>query len=200
DRIGRIEEIVGNIRKYEPREETKKIISPSQFFSSGDRNAFHGRGHIPILKGKAVHGLLEILPKVDPSHWHRISETYIDSAFSDLSVTDREEVREIVPSLLKNENFREFFQGNSRAEVSILGEVDGLKISGKIDRMIEFDDRVVLLDYKNTSRMFKGVDDLPEEYVKQLELYRKLVKKLNPSKTIECYILTTVHGDLFKVF
>jgi ATP-dependent exoDNAse (exonuclease V) beta subunit len=56
------------------------------------------------------------------------------------------------------------------------------------------------LDFKNTRRKFKSADELPREYIKQLELYRKLVEKLNPSKAIECYILLITQGDSIRVF
>ncbi|MDR1495290.1 MAG: PD-(D/E)XK nuclease family protein, partial [Rickettsiales bacterium] len=200
EKASRIEKILSSIEKYSPVLEPKKVISPSQFFSYHDRSDSPALGRTPILKGKAVHRLLEILPKIDPNHWNDISEAYVNSALSDLPSIARAEVKKVALGIMRDNNFQKFFSENSRAEVSILGEVDGLEVSGKIDRLTEFDNKIVILDYKNTPRKFNSADELPQEYVKQLELYRKLMEKLNPTKTIECYILMTVHGTMLRVF
>ena len=77
--------------------------------------------------------------------------------------------------------------------------MDGNIVSGRIDRMVELDDKILILDYKNTLKNYKNSHELPKEYLKQLELYKKLLEKINKDKLIQCYILITSYGNLIKL-
>ncbi|MDR1425541.1 MAG: UvrD-helicase domain-containing protein [Rickettsiales bacterium] len=200
DEIAEVEEIVGNIKKYSCGPEPEKIVSPSQFYNDRDPGADHDGENISLLRGEALHRLLEILPAIDPSRWDSVSEIYLNNTFPTLVPAIRGETIKTARNILTDENFRQFFRGNSMAEVPIAGDVDGLRVFGKIDRLVELDDRVILLDYKSSSRKFDGADELPRKYVKQLELYGRLLEKLNPTKLIECYILATTQSKLIRVF
>ncbi|HSQ98270.1 MAG TPA: PD-(D/E)XK nuclease family protein [Rickettsiales bacterium] len=69
-------------------------------------------------------------------------------------------------------------------------------ISGQIDRLTITEDKVFIIDYKNTNYLPKQV---PEKYKKQLELYKILLEKIYPDKVIECYILWTSFGKIEKI-
>ena len=109
------------------------------------------------------------------------------------------EISDLVFKILNNDNLKWFFSEKSNSEVNIVGEVDGNIVSGRIDRMVELDDKILILDYKNTLKNYKNSAELPKEYLKQLELYKKLLEKTNKNKLIECYILITSYGNLIKI-
>lgn len=191
--------ILQHIRKYDAVP-PKAIISPSQFFNYSDRDDILNAGEtMAIVRGNAVHKLLEILPKTPRKNWNEIVNLYMDNSFSQLRKNDRDELKKNVFALLDEEKFRLFFSENSHGEVEIAGEVDGFLVSGRIDRLVLQEDRVSILDYKNTARDYKTVADLPKEYVKQLELYGKLIKKLYPQKSLDASILLVSTGRLIRV-
>ncbi|MDR2077908.1 MAG: double-strand break repair helicase AddA [Rickettsiales bacterium] len=200
EETGRVNEILGNMKKYTPTKPMKKVIFPSKFFSYRDRDTISAENHRdPLLKGKIIHKLLEVLPKVDCRNWDEISDSIINNPSWNSSLAIREEAKKTAIGLLTNTSFKEFFRENSKAEVPIVGEVDGFTVSGKIDRLSEFDDKILILDYKNTIKYYKNPENLPIEYKKQLELYKKLLEQLKPEKAIECYILLTNYGELLRI-
>lgn len=93
---------------------------------------------------------------------------------------------------------------NSKSELEIVGKIEDngeeFMVSGKIDRLAEYEDKILILDYKNSSKHYERKEDLPKEYIKQLELYKKLMEKIYKNKEIECYILVTTWGELIKVW
>ena len=171
----------------------KNIIAPSQFYNHIDKDAAFAAASESILIGKAVHKLLEILPNVNNKN--KVADVYLNNMFA--AIKNKEFVKNQVLSLM--DKFSEFFSNKSRAEVPIIGEVDDFIVSGRIDRLIEYDDKVVVLDYKNTKKHYKTMNDLPQAYIKQLDLYKKLLEKIYINKKVICYILITSYGELIEI-
>lgn len=195
-----MEKILKNIKKYESNIITKKIISPSQFFNYSNRDDMYGNvDNIATLKGNAVHKLLEVLPKTQKDNWNEISKLYLENTFNELPEKEKNLVKENVFNILTNDKFSLFFSENSRGEVGIVGEVENFMVSGKIDRLVEIDNKILILDYKNTTKNYKNKYELPKEYIKQIELYEKLAKKLYINKSIESYILLTTFCELIRI-
>jgi ATP-dependent helicase/nuclease subunit A len=195
-----IEKILGNMKKYTQKEVSSQVIFPSEFFNHYDRDNPPGSANRAMLRGRLIHRLLAILPKVDSEHWDEIINYSINNLSRELLSSDREEIKKMALRILSNEKFQEFFSENSRAEVALIGEIDGSVVSGRVDRLVNLDDRVALLEYKSTKNRYSSSAAIPENYRRQLELYKKLIEKLNPTKTVECYILFTAQGELMRVF
>ena len=118
---------------------------------------------------------------------------------SDLSDNYRQNIAGEVLELLDNEELSFIFGENSRAEVPVMGEVEGKIISGQIDRLIVFDDRVVIVDFKTNRPAADERAEVPNQYVQQMEIYRKLLEKVYEGKRIETYILWTNTLKLMKI-
>ena len=95
--------------------------------------------------------------------------------------------------------YREIFSENSAAEVPIMGEVDGKIVSSKIDRLVITDDKVIVVDYKTNRPAASDIKDVPNVYIKQLSIYKKLLQKIYPNKEIETYLLWTNTCNMMKV-
>jgi ATP-dependent helicase/nuclease subunit A len=191
--------VLKNIVKYESKEAEKKVIAPSQFFNHLDRDNSYQNVNLAILKGNAVHKLLEVLPNSKPQDRENIADIYLNNLFSKLGDENKAFVKKQVFDIFRSDKFEIFFGNNSKSEVEIVGEVDGFMVFGKIDRLVECEDKIIVLDYKSTSHHYRGKKDLPIEYIKQLELYRKLLEKIYEGKIIECYILLTGYGELISI-
>ena len=217
--VGEVEENDDSIKYIEPyklEKETKKyvkeietlkhleinkskmeIYAPSQFFKHNDRDKAFDNVNEKMLLGTAIHKLLEVLPNVEASKRNGVADIYLNNLYNDLSEEHKAIAKEKVNAILNDKEYSKFFSDNSRAEVAIIGECDGMNIAGQIDRLIEFDDKIVILDYKNTVKDYKTSSDIPEPYIKQLSLYKKILQQ-QYKKPIECYILLTNYFRMVK--
>lgn len=198
------QQLLNDLLKYRVEEQAERVISPSQFYSHTDKDNLYTKLNDNIVRGNAVHKLLEILPDVKVKDREKLADICLAKSFSKLSLADRNEIKDIVIDILENEKFKKFFIENSKGEVEIVGKIleDGeeLMVSGKIDRMVETKDKILILDYKNTAKHYESCTELPKSYLKQLELYKKLVERIYKDKVVECYILITTWGELIRVF
>jgi ATP-dependent helicase/nuclease subunit A len=176
-----------------------EIFNPSQFFKHNDRDRMFSGTNINITMGLAAHKLLEILPAVEKEKRGQIGDIYLNNMFGELTPDERAKIKEQTAKILNSEEYSIFFGPNSRAEAAVVGEADGMSISGQIDRLVELEDRVIVLDYKNTRKNYGGWEELPKTYIKQLELYKKILRGHYGEKKIECYILLTGFFKLLSV-
>ena len=196
----KINKIIENIKIYTNTQEEIKIITPSQFYNHIDRDDRYDKVNLAILKGNAIHKLLEVLPDSKKEDGEKIADIYLNNYFTGFDNNDKQNIKHTVFNILNNEEFKFFFTENSKSEVAIVGNIDGFSVLGQIDRLVELEDKILILDYKNTSKNYKKIEDLPDAYIKQLQLYKKLVEKIYSNKAVECYILITGYGSLIKVF
>ena len=94
------------------------------------------------------------------------------------------------------EKFPEVFCENSVAEVPVIGRIEGELISGQIDRLAVTEKEVMIVDFK-TNRFVPTKP--PENYQKQLEAYRDLIKNIFPDKIVKSYLLWTENLSLVEV-
>jgi len=176
-----------------------KIINPSQLYSHTNNDITPTRIPLQIIKGQAVHKLLEILPNSEGQDREKIANYYLENSFNELNKTEKEKIKNNVLNILNNEPFKYFFTETSKAEVPIVGEIDGNIISGTIDRLVIEENKIIIIDYKNTEKLPKAENDIPINYREQLKLYKQIIEKIYPDKTIECYILWTSFCELTKI-
>ena len=82
------------------------------------------------------------------------------------------------------------------AEVPIIGTLEGVPFSGQIDRLIIQEKEVILVDFKTNRCVPQKV---PENYQKQLNAYRDLLKNIFPDKIMKSYLLWTENMTLMEV-
>jgi ATP-dependent helicase/nuclease subunit A len=87
----------------------------------------------------------------------------------------------------------------SRGEVALMGTIASRNgprsVSGQIDRLAVTEDEVIVLDYKTSLNAPATVEEISADYVTQLALYRQLVARLYPDKSIACYVVWTHAHD-----
>ena len=90
----------------------------------------------------------------------------------------------------------DLFGPNSIAEVPVIGKLDGQIISGQIDRLVVKEKEVIIIDFKTNRFVPKTV---PENYQKQLSVYKDLLKNIFPDKIVKSYLLWTENMTLVEV-
>jgi ATP-dependent helicase/nuclease subunit A len=156
-----------------------------------------------VARGLVIHKLLQMLPNIPERQRQTAACRYLDRAASRWPAAEKDAAWRQVRDILGDARFAPLFSPTSRAEVSVMGEVDvrGRKrtVSGKIDRLAVTDDAVLILDYKSNRPAPVTLADVPAAYVLQLALYGALLTPLYPGLRISAALLFTEAPRLIVV-
>jgi ATP-dependent helicase/nuclease subunit A len=153
-----------------------------------------------LARGEAVHRLLQSLPDIPRAARTEAARRHLER----IAVFDggqREGMINQVLALLDDDRFADLFEPGSRAEVPIVGRLarpgqPTLAVSGQVDRLVVTDAAVLIADYK-TNRPAPATP--PDAYVTQLALYRAVLARLYPDKTIRAALIWTDLPDLIEI-
>ena len=169
----------------------------SEFLARSDPRATTGRD-----RGRLVHRLLQSLPDIDPSRRREVGASFLD-AFADnkvWSAEDRAALLSEVLTVMTDPSFAHAFAAGSRAEVEIAGRVPTTggeaTVAGRIDRLAVTDDTVLVVDYKTNRPAPK---EAPLEYLRQLAIYRALLRRIYPGKEVTAALLWTDGPTLMPI-
>jgi ATP-dependent helicase/nuclease subunit A len=144
-------------------------------------------------RGILVHGLLAMLPALDPEMRRGAALRYL--AGKGASEEERTAITSEVLAVLEMREFAPLFIPESRAEVPLSVELPelgpGVRVSGQVDRLAVSSDAVLIADYKTNRPPPARVDDVAPFYLTQMALYRAALKRIYPQKRIECVLVWT---------
>jgi ATP-dependent helicase/nuclease subunit A len=157
-----------------------------------------------LQRGTLVHRLLQSLPDVAAERRRDAALNFLRRQAFDWSDSERETLAAEVLALIGDGRFAAVFGPGSRAEVPIvgrleLGEHSPALVSGQIDRLVVTENEVLIVDFKTNQRPPAFAADVPPAYVRQLALYRALLKKLYPQRTIRAALLWTESTELMEI-
>lgn len=145
-------------------------------------------------RGELIHKLFELLPDLKPGERREAAEAYL-ARQADLEATQRSEIAEAVLAVLAEPEFAILFGSGSRAEASIAGWgpglPEGLKIAGRLDRLIVTDDQVLVCDFKTNRPAPPSVDATDPAYIAQLAAYVAVLRGLWPGRPVHAALLWT---------
>lgn len=177
-----------------------KKFRPSEFKASNDdysapspleaeKENYHRR------LGTVVHELFEFLPALPPEEREAAARKHLAKPAHNLTQKDQDAALKEVIKILKDPEFGSLFGPNSRAEVSLTGLFDnnGQKqmMSGQIDRLVIGEKQVLIIDFKNSIRPPKNLDEVSEKYMVQMAAYRLALQQIYPDKEIKAALLYT---------
>ena len=182
-------------------------LSPSAAFENEIGRAAPGapRNRRKALeRGRIVHRLMQSLPDVPPEGRQNAVERYLVNAAKDFSSAEQAEIARQVFAILDNENFAGVFALGSRAEVPIVGRISGpgggaVPVAGQMDRLVVTEEAVLAVDYKTDRIVPAGIQEAPEAYITQVALYRALLMRLYPEKTVRAALLFTTAPLLIEI-
>jgi ATP-dependent helicase/nuclease subunit A len=150
-----------------------------------------------------MHRLLQSLPDLSADCRRDAARQYFSRRGDDFTAEEIEDMAERACHLLENRIFSELFSAGSRAEVPIVGRLqhDGgtITVSGQIDRLALSPDAVLIGDYKTDCPAARDLDAVPPSYVRQLALYRAVLRQLYPGKAVRAALLWTDVPDLMEI-
>jgi ATP-dependent helicase/nuclease subunit A len=154
-------------------------------------------------KGRIVHRLMQSLPDIPAEHRQGAAARHLKHAAAKFNDAEQAAIVQQVLAILSDPDFAELFAPRSRAEVPIIGKIpnnDGppFYVSGQIDRVAVTANEVLIADYK-TDRVPPRTLDEVKPYVAQLALYRAVLARIYPHKTVRAALLFTEGPQLMEI-
>ena len=185
------------ISQQEARENilAEKIFAPSTVASSS-ANAMSDRvdNGEAMLAGHISHSLFEHLPTVPEAQRAAAAQAYVARHGQSLALNMQEKIITNVLEIMADAQMAELFAPHSRAEAPIAGFLtrgDGtqMQFHGQIDRYVETDEAIYLVDFKTGS--VPDADNIADAYVLQMAVYQAFMQGVRGGKPIRCGLVWT---------
>ncbi|WP_372781778.1 double-strand break repair helicase AddA [Phenylobacterium sp.] len=174
--------------------EGAKVAAPSPLSAMGGLGRFR--------RGDLIHRLLQILPDLAPAAWDAGARSLL-ARERDLTEAQRAEMTAAALSVLEDPRFAEVFGPGSRAEVAIAGSAaalpPGLRISGRIDRLVVLPDRVLVADFKTNRPSPARIEDADPAYLRQMAIYAAVLADVFEGRAIEAALVWTDGPKLMPI-
>jgi len=156
-----------------------------------------------LQRGRLMHRLLQSLPDVARERRREAALAYLARAAADWSAAEHETLLAQALAVLNDTRVAPLFAAGSRAEVPIAGRVEAggrvLLVNGQIDRLAVTPDAVMIADFKTNRPAPRRLADVPEGYVRQLALYRALLRRLYPGRALAAALIWTEVPDVMEI-
>jgi ATP-dependent helicase/nuclease subunit A len=155
-----------------------------------------------MQRGSLVHRLLQSLPDVVAVRRREAALNYLARNAVGWSEAERAELATKLLALIEDPRFAVVFAEGSRAEVSIVGRLTMAGrplISGQVDRLAITEREVLMVDFKTNHNPPLGPAEAPEAYVRQLALYRAVLRQLYPQKSLRAALLWTEGPEFMEI-
>jgi ATP-dependent helicase/nuclease subunit A len=94
-------------------------------------------------------------------------------------------------AVTEDPRFAALFGRDALAEAPIAAVVEGLVVSGTVDRLVVSPDRVRVVDFKTGRRAPRSVADIPAYHLRQMSAYAAALRVIFPGRTVEAALLYT---------
>ncbi|HKT53022.1 MAG TPA: PD-(D/E)XK nuclease family protein, partial [Caulobacteraceae bacterium] len=153
-------------------------------------------------RGLLVHRLLQLLPDV-PLEARVEGATALLAKEQDLTSAQRAEMAAAALGVLNDERFAAVFGPGSRAEVALAGAAgalpEGLAVSGRIDRLVVEENRVLAADFKTNRPAPARIEDADRAYIIQMAAYAAVLREVFPGRRIETALIWTDGPKLMPI-
>ena len=139
-------------------------------------------------RGDIIHRLLEVLPTRPKTTWADLSKRLCEDLF------DPSDILEEVTKVIEHPDLEAVFAQDVLVEVPItatLEERHGELISGRIDRLLVGENRLLAVDFKSNPVVPERVEEIPKALLAQQGAYAAALLKLYPDHTVETAIIWT---------
>src|SRR5450432_685898 len=157
-----------------------------------------------LKRGTLVHRLLQSLPDLATERRRDAALKYLARNADGWTDGERGTLAEAVLALIEDPRFGQVFGAGSRAEVGIVGRLQRpgrpqALVSGQIDRLVVTPSEVLIVDFKTNQAPPDRADEAPAGYIRQLALYRAVLRKLYPQLSVRAALLWTETPELMEI-
>jgi ATP-dependent helicase/nuclease subunit A len=149
-----------------------------------------------LARGRVMHRLMQSLPDVPEAKRKIAIAHYLKRAAAEFTAAEQDEMTHQILAILNDLMFAEAFAPGSRAEVSVAGRVtcpgsEPIPVAGQVDRLAVTGESVLITDYKTDRAIPQSAAEVPAPYVGQLALYRAVLARIYPERTIRAALIFT---------
>jgi ATP-dependent helicase/nuclease subunit A len=159
-----------------------------------------------FLRGTLTHALFEHLPEVPSEQRQAAAEALIASRAPALPAALGAQIIAETLAVLTHRELAPLFGPGSRAEVPIVATLSRrgasgppLRLTGKIDRLVQMETCVLIVDYKTNRPPPHSVSEVAEAYLRQLAAYRLGVAAIFPGLQIRAALLWTDGARIMEI-
>ena len=197
------------LRSSAPDEDfARRLLRPSGASESDGHRLRAGESirerALALQRGTLVHRLLQSLPDIPIERRRDAALSYLARNAADWTEPERTALASGVLALIEDRRFAAVFAVGSRVEVAIVGRLPRLGrppalVSGQIDRLVVTPSEVLIVDFKTNHAPPNEPAKAPAAYVRQLALYRAVLGKLYPQRTVRAALLWTEAPELMEI-
>jgi len=199
-------DIIGDMTSSLSLEKKPALIRPSQMDDDLPvlSPLLHKDTEHRFRRGNLTHDLLQHLPSIDHQDRAEFGHNYLKNQAQDLDNSIHNSILDEVLNIINSDQFAPFFAKDSMAEVSLSGTIknkNGVEqfVNGQIDRLAIYDGTVWIVDYKSNRPSPRDVADIPQQYHRQLSIYKSLIEQIYPNHPVRCALLWTDGPHMMEV-
>jgi ATP-dependent helicase/nuclease subunit A len=175
-----------------------RMASPSDLGDAAPPPAVSPLAGMPGMgrfrRGELIHRLLQVLPDL-PGEARPDAARRLLAKEAGLTEAQSEEMATAALGVLDHPDFAFLFGPGSRAEAAIVGGsgllTPGLRISGRIDRLVVRRDEVLFADFKTNRPAPASVEAADPAYLRQLAMYWAVLSELYPGRPVRAALVWT---------
>ena len=154
-------------------------------------------------RGLLLHDLLRHLPGLPSSERTAAARRFLAQPAHALVPEDIEQWADEALSVTESPTHAALFAEGSRAEVPLIGTVQTPRgtftVSGQVDRLAVSATEVLIVDYKTNRPPPEAAEGVALVYRRQLALYRALLQRIYPGRTVRAFLLWTAAPRLMEI-
>jgi ATP-dependent helicase/nuclease subunit A len=163
------------------------------------RSPLDGSDQGRFRRGALIHALLQALPDLPAEAREAAARRYLARPQHGRDEAEQAEIVATTLAVLDQPSFEALFGPGSRAEVPVVGLVEGRALSGQIDRLVVTPDSVLVVDYKTNRPPPASIEAVPRAYLVQMAAYRAALRLVYPGRTVRCALLWTEGPRLMEL-
>ncbi len=187
------------LNKPESEPNPTRPLTPSKIEGEQGAEVYSPSSRAKLMEGKIIHSLLEFLPDIFEANRMDKGLEFLRKKFPTAENVEIESILANLLAIMCRDDLKHVFSETSRAEVPVIGIAGGMVISGRIDRLGITDDKVIIVDYKTGRIPPKSISAINRAYIKQMSVYKDIIKEIYPAKQVECYLIWTEGAVVFKL-
>lgn len=142
-------------------------------------------------RGRLLHALFERLPALAPDSRAVAAARWLAGPGGVEDADARAEIAGAALAVIADPRFADLFAPGALAEAPIAAVVEGLVVSGTVDRLVVGAETVRVVDFKTARRAPARVEDIPTYHLRQMAAYAAALAVIFPGRRIEAALLYT---------
>ncbi len=134
-------------------------------------------------RGRLLHGLFERLPALPVESRRAAGLRWLGAR------ADPGDLVDAALTVIDSADFADMFAPDALTEAPIAGVVNGVVVSGTVDRLVVTESQVTVIDFKTGRRIPRSAGAIPEQHVRQMAAYVGVLEAIFPGRRIEGVLL-----------